>query len=50
LATVRDEIAADRAAVEKQDDPTARARLVERAEIRAQLAEEEAEAIAGRAG
>src|SRR5882757_3415015 len=32
-------------AAEKQDDPAARARLVERAEIRAQLAEE-AEAIA----
>jgi predicted DNA binding CopG/RHH family protein len=46
LATIRDEIAADRAAAEEQDDPAVRARLVERAEIRAQVAEEEAEAIA----
>jgi len=46
LATIRDEIAADRAAAEKQDDPAARARLLERAEIRSQVAEEEADAIA----
>lgn len=46
LATIRDEIAADRAAAEKLDDPAARARLLERSEIRAQVAEEEAEAIA----
>lgn len=46
LATIRDEIAADRAAAEEQSDPAARARMLERAEIRAQVAEEEAEAIA----
>ena len=46
LATIRDEIAADRAAAAKHSDPAARARMLERAEIRAQVAEEEAEAIA----
>jgi predicted DNA binding CopG/RHH family protein len=46
LAKIRDEIAADRAAARMQDDPAVRARLLERAEIRAQVAEEEAEAIA----
>ncbi len=46
LATIREEIAADRAAAQMQDDPAARARLLERAAIRAQLAEEEAEAVA----
>ena len=46
LDTIRKEIAADRAAAEKQDDPAARARLLARAEIRTQVAEEEADAIA----
>jgi predicted DNA binding CopG/RHH family protein len=46
LTAIRDEIAADRVAAEKLDDPVARARLLARAEIRAQVAEEEAEAIA----
>lgn len=46
LDTIREEIASDRAAAEKQSDPAVRARLLERAEIRAQVAEEEAEAIA----
>jgi predicted DNA binding CopG/RHH family protein len=46
LATIRSEIAADRAAALAQADPVARARLLERAGIRDELAEEEAEAIA----
>jgi hypothetical protein len=42
---IRDEIAADRAAAEQQEDPVVRAGLVERAEIRVQVVEAVAEGI-----
>jgi predicted HicB family RNase H-like nuclease len=46
LAAIREEIAGKRAAAKTESDPVKRARLLRHAQLREEIAEEEAEAIA----